>query len=35
MSDYPLDDNPEGDHLWVVTHLEDGGVTNVLRPDEY
>lgn len=35
LSDYPLDDNPEGEHLWVVTHLEDGGVTNVLRPDEY
>lgn len=35
LSDYPLDDDPQGDHLWVVTHLEDGGVTNVLRPDEY
>ena len=35
LSDYPLDDDPQGEHLWVVTHLEDGGVTNVLRPDEY
>src|SRR5947209_5880105 len=35
LSDYPLDDDPQGEHLWVVTHLEEGGVTNVLRPDEY
>lgn len=35
LSDFPLDDDPQGERLWVVTHLEDGGVTNVLRPDEY
>ncbi len=35
LGDYPLDDDPQGEHLWVVTHLEDKGVTTVLRPDEY
>ena len=32
LSDYPLDDDLQGEHLWVVTHLEDGGVTNSCAP---
>ncbi|MDQ2786202.1 MAG: hypothetical protein M3Y58_14505 [Chloroflexota bacterium] len=35
LSDFSLDNDAQGEHLWVVTPLADGGVTNILRPVEY